>query len=68
MKLALAGIYFARALIILAFFFAPKTDAAFLLFASGIGFTYLSTVPPTVGLVVKLLRPALRRRRCSASS
>ena len=25
MKLALAGIYFARAMIILAFFFAPKT-------------------------------------------
>ena len=25
----------------------------FLLFACGIGFTYLSTVPPTVGLVIK---------------
>ena len=53
MKLALAGIYFARALIILAFFFAPKTTLTFLLFACGIGFTYLSTVPPTIGLVVK---------------
>jgi len=53
MKLALAGIYFARALIILAFFFAPKTALSFLLFACGIGFTYLSTVPPTIGLVVK---------------
>jgi predicted MFS family arabinose efflux permease len=54
MKLALAGIYFVRALIILAFFFSPKTALTFLLFACGIGFTYLSTVPPTVGLVIKL--------------
>jgi predicted MFS family arabinose efflux permease len=53
MKMALAGIYFARALIILTFFFAPKTTLTFLLFACGIGFTYLSTVPPTVGLVIK---------------
>ena len=53
MKIALAWIYFARALIILAFFLAPKTALTFLLFACGIGFTYLSTVPPTVGLVIK---------------
>jgi predicted MFS family arabinose efflux permease len=53
MKFALAWIYFSRALIILAFFFAPKTTLTFLLFACGIGFTYLSTVPPTVGLVIK---------------
>ena len=55
MKYALASIYFARAMLILAFFFAPKTTAAFFLFAAGIGFTYLSTVPPTAGLVAKLL-------------
>jgi predicted MFS family arabinose efflux permease len=54
MKIALAWIYFCRALIILTFFFAPKTTLTFLLFACGIGFTYLSTVPPTVGLVIKL--------------
>ena len=53
MKTTLAGLYFARALIILAFFFSPKTALTFLLFACGIGFTYLSTVPPTVGLVIK---------------
>jgi predicted MFS family arabinose efflux permease len=53
MKIALAWIYFSRALIIIAFFFAPKTTLTFLLFACGIGFTYLSTVPPTVGLVIK---------------
>jgi predicted MFS family arabinose efflux permease len=53
MKLALAWIYFARALMILVFFFAPKTTLTFLVFAAGIGFSYLSTVPPTIGLVAK---------------
>jgi predicted MFS family arabinose efflux permease len=53
MKFALAWLYFTRSLLILAFFFAPKTTLSFLLFACGIGFTYLSTVPPTVGLVIK---------------
>jgi predicted MFS family arabinose efflux permease len=53
MKLALAWIYFARAMLILAFFFAPKTTLTFLVFAAGIGFSYLSTVPPTIGLVAK---------------
>jgi len=53
MKLALAWIYFARAAMIIVFFFAPKTTLTFLVFAAGIGFSYLSTVPPTVGLVVK---------------
>ena len=57
MKLMLAAIYFARALLILVFFFSPKTELAFFLFAAGIGFTYLSTVPPTVGLVAKLHGP-----------
>jgi predicted MFS family arabinose efflux permease len=55
MKYALAAIYIARAMLILAFFFAAKTPLVFFLFAAGIGFTYLSTVPPTVGLVAKLL-------------
>ena len=54
MKMALAGVYFARALIILVFFFSPKTEIVFFLFAAAIGFTYLSTVPPTIGLVAKL--------------
>jgi len=54
MKTLLSAIYFARALIILVFFFSPKTELAFFLFAGAIGFTYLSTVPPTVGLVAKL--------------
>ncbi len=54
MKLALAWLYFVRATLILAFFLAPKAPAVFFLFAAGVGFTYLSTVPPTVGLVAKL--------------
>ncbi|HJY75691.1 MAG TPA: MFS transporter [Burkholderiales bacterium] len=57
MKTTLAGIYFARALIILIFFFSPKTTLTFLLFAAAIGFSYLSTVPPTVGLVIKFYGP-----------
>ena len=54
MKMALAGVYFARALIILVFFLSPKVPIVFFLFAAAIGFTYLSTVPPTIGLVAKL--------------
>jgi predicted MFS family arabinose efflux permease len=57
MKMALAGIYAARAAIILLFFFSPKTELSFLIFSAAIGFTYLSTVPPTVGLVAKLHGP-----------
>ncbi|MFZ1907954.1 MAG: MFS transporter, partial [Burkholderiales bacterium] len=58
MKMSLAGIYAARAAIILVFFlFAPKTAFSFLVFSAAIGFTYLSTVPPTVGLVAKLHGP-----------
>jgi predicted MFS family arabinose efflux permease len=57
MKLALAGIYAARAVLILVFFYSPKVELTFFLFAAGIGFTYLSTVPPTVGLVAKLHGP-----------
>ena len=57
MKTTLAGIYFARALIILIFFLSPKTTLTFLLFAAAIGFSYLSTVPPTIGLVIKFFGP-----------
>ncbi|OGA30068.1 MAG: MFS transporter [Betaproteobacteria bacterium RIFCSPLOWO2_12_FULL_67_28] len=57
MKLALSGIYAARAALILVFFYSPKVEMTFFLFAAGIGFTYLSTVPPTVGLVAKLHGP-----------
>jgi predicted MFS family arabinose efflux permease len=54
MKSVLAAIYAARAVVVLVFLFAPKTSVTFLIFAVAIGFTYLATVPPTVGLVAKL--------------
>jgi predicted MFS family arabinose efflux permease len=54
MKSVLSFLYASRALAVLAFVFAPKTTATFLVFAVVLGFTYLSTVPPTVGLVGKL--------------
>jgi len=57
MKLSLAGVYFARAVAILIFFFSPKVPLTFFAFAAVIGFTYLSTVPPTIGLVAKLHGP-----------
>ena len=54
MKSVLSLLYSARALAVLAFVFAPKTTTTFLVFAIVLGVTYLSTVPPTVGLVGKL--------------
>ena len=54
MKSVLSLLYASRALAVLLFVFAPKTTVTFLVFAVVLGFTYLSTVPPTVGLVGKL--------------
>jgi nucleotide-binding universal stress UspA family protein len=54
MKSVLSLIYAARAAAVLGFMFAPKTATTFMVFAVVLGFTYLSTVPPTVGLVGKL--------------
>jgi len=54
MKSVLSLLYASRALAVLAFVFAPKTTTTFLIFAIVLGLTYLSTVPPTVGLVGKL--------------
>ena len=54
MKSVLSLLYAARALAVLAFLAAPKTTTTFMIFAVALGFTYLATVPPTVGLVGKL--------------
>jgi predicted MFS family arabinose efflux permease len=54
MKSVLSVLYFSRAAAVLAFLAAPKTTTTFMLFSVIIGFTYLATVPPTVGLVAKL--------------
>ena len=53
MKSLLSLVYATRALAVLAFLFAPKTEVVLLVFAAVIGLTYLSTVPPTAGLVAK---------------
>ena len=58
MKSLLSLIYAARALAVLVFVFAPKTSTTMLIFAAVIGFTYLSTVPPTAGLVARFFGPA----------
>src|SRR5204863_3910708 len=53
MKSLLSLVYAARGVAVLLFLFAPKTEAVVLVFAAFIGLTYLSTVPPTAGLVAK---------------
>jgi predicted MFS family arabinose efflux permease len=40
------------------FLLAPKTPAVMLVFAAVMGVTFLSTVPPTAGLVAKMFGPA----------
>jgi predicted MFS family arabinose efflux permease len=58
MKSLLSLVYAARGLAILAFLMAPKTGPVLLLFAAVMGLTFLSTVPPTAGLVAKFFGPA----------
>ena len=67
MKSVLAVIYASRAVAVLAFLAAPKTTTTFLLFAMAIGFTYLATVPPTVGLVGKLHGMRFREQAAHAA-
>jgi MFS family permease len=54
MKHLLALMYGSRALLVVLYLMAPKTAMTFYLFAAGLGFTWLATVPPTAGLVGKL--------------
>lgn len=58
MKSLLSLVYGVRALAVLVFLMAPKTGPVLLVFAAVMGLTYLSTVPPTVGLVLKFFGPA----------
>ncbi len=53
MKSLLSLVYATRAIAVLVFLLAPKTEAVMLTFAAVMGLTFLSTVPPTVGLVAK---------------
>jgi len=58
MKSLLSLVYAARGVAVLVFMLAPKTPAVMLTFAAVIGLTYLSTVPPTAGLVAKFFGPS----------
>lgn len=53
MKSLLSLVYAARAVGVLAFMLAPKSGVVVLVFAGFMGLTFLSTVPPTAGLVAK---------------
>ena len=58
MKSLLALLYTTRGIAVLAFLLAPKTGPVVLMFAAVMGVTFLSTVPPTVGLVAKMFGTA----------
>jgi predicted MFS family arabinose efflux permease len=58
MKSLLSLVYSMRGVAVLIFLFAPKTPAVMLVFAAVMGVTFLSTVPPTVGLVDKMFGQA----------
>lgn len=58
MKALLSLVYAVRALAVVIFLLSPKTGTVVLLFAAVMGLTFLSTVPPTAGLVAKLFGTA----------
>jgi len=53
-KYVLAVMYASRALLIVGYLWMPRTEWTFYLFAAGLGFTWLATVPPTAAIVGKL--------------
>ncbi len=53
MKSLLSLVYATRAVAVVVFLLAPKTGLVVLVFAAVMGLTFLSTVPPTAGLVAK---------------
>jgi MFS family permease len=53
-KYVLFWMYGSRAFLVLLYLAAPKTVWTFYLFAAGLGFTWLATVPPTAGVIGKL--------------
>jgi MFS family permease len=57
MKMILFWMYASRALAVAIYLMAPKTEFTFYIFAAVLGLTWLSTVPPTAGLVGKLFGP-----------
>ncbi|MDO5090778.1 MAG: MFS transporter [Cardiobacteriaceae bacterium] len=53
-KYLLFWMYASRTALIALYLAAPRTDLVFYLFAIGLGFTWLATVPPTAAIVGKL--------------
>lgn len=53
-KHILFWMYASRAVLVALYLMAPKTAMTFYLFAAGLGFTWLATVPPTASIVGKL--------------
>ena len=53
-KYVLFWMYGSRAMMIALYLLAPSTDLTFYIFAFGLGFTWLATVPPTAAIVGKL--------------
>jgi MFS family permease len=58
MKSLLSLVYAVRAVAVVVFLLAPKTGPVMLAFAAVMGLTFLSTVPPTAGLVAKFFGTA----------
>ncbi len=58
MKTLLSLIYITRSVAVLIFLLAPKTVPVMLVFAAVMGVTFLSVVPPTIGLVAKMFGTA----------
>lgn len=57
MKMILLWMYASRAVAVGIYLVMPRTELAFYIFAAVLGFTWLSTVPPTAGLIGKLFGP-----------
>jgi MFS family permease len=57
MKMILFWMYASRAVAVGIYLAMPRTELTFYVFAAVLGFTWLSTVPPTAGLIGKLFGP-----------
>lgn len=53
-KYVLAAMYASRVVLIAFYLLMPRTELTFYIFAAGLGFTWLATVPPTAALIGKL--------------
>ncbi|WP_374446757.1 MFS transporter [Stella sp.] len=56
-RLVLTGLYLMRTALLAGFLLAPLSEASVLVFAAGMGFTWLPTIPLTNGLVAQLFGP-----------